>query len=81
MGSPARIPRQINGGRSRSCPDIVYARGVPVDPSLDIDAFNMKDCSLILIEVSFCRDLGCNQKYTKKTETYLPLLTALRKYW
>ena len=43
-----------------AAPDIVYARGVPADPSLDIDAFNKKDYSLILIEVGFCRDLGCH---------------------
>ena len=62
-----------------AAPDIVYARGVPADPSSD--AFNKKDCSLILFEVGFCRDLGCHEKYTQKTEKYLPLLTALRKYW
>jgi hypothetical protein len=67
-------------------PDIVYARGVPTDPSsntdaFDINAFNRKDCSLIIFEVGFCRDLGCHQKYTEKTNKYLPLLTALRRYW
>jgi hypothetical protein len=61
-----------------AAPDIVYARGVPADPSPDIDVFNKKDCFLILIEVYFCRDLGCHQKYNEKTEKYLPLLTALR---
>ena len=43
-----------------AAPDIVYARGVPADPSSDIDAFIRKDFSLILIEVGFCRDLGCH---------------------
>jgi hypothetical protein len=62
-----------------AAPDIVYARGVTADPSSD--AFNKKDCSLILFEVGFCRDLGCYEKYTQKTDKYLPLLTALRKYW
>jgi hypothetical protein len=33
---------------------------VPADPSSDIDAFIRKDFSLILIEVGFCRDLGCH---------------------
>ena len=41
-----------------AAPDIIYARGVPADPSLDFDAFNMKECTLILIEVGFCLDLG-----------------------
>ena len=45
-----------------AAPDIVYARGVPTDPSSD--AFNKKDCSLILFEVGLCRDLGCHEKYT-----------------
>jgi hypothetical protein len=45
-----------------AAPDIVYARGVLADPSSD--AFNKKDCSLILFEVGFCRDLGCHEKYT-----------------
>ncbi len=60
-------------------PDIVYARGVPADPFSD--AFNKKDCSLILFEVGFCKDLGCHEKCTQKTDKYLPLLNAHRKYW
>jgi hypothetical protein len=62
-----------------AAPDIIYARGVPADPFSD--AFNKKDCSLILFEVGFCRDLGFHEKYTQKTDKYLPLLTALRKDW
>ncbi len=64
-----------------AAPDIVYARGVPADPNPDINAFNRKDCSLILIEVGFCRDLGCHEKYAAKTVKYLPLHNALRRYW
>ncbi len=33
-----------------AAPDIIYARGVPADLSLDFDAFNRKDCTLILFE-------------------------------
>ena len=62
-----------------AAPDIVYARGVPADPYSE--AYNKMDCSLILFEVGFCRDLGCHEKYTQKIDKYLPLLTALRKYW
>jgi hypothetical protein len=62
---------------ARAAPDIIYARGMPADPSLDFDTFKRKDCTLILFEVGFCRDLGCHQKYTEKTVRYLPLLTAL----
>ncbi len=60
--------------------DIVYAQGVPADPNPDINAFNRKDCSLILIEVGLCRDLGCHEMYTAKTDKYLPLLNKLRRY-
>ena len=61
-----------------AAPDIIYARGVPADPSRD---FNRNDCTLILFEVGFCRDLGCDVKFDKKTEKYSPLIAALRKYW
>jgi hypothetical protein len=61
---------------ARAAPDIVYARGVPADFNPDINAFNRKDCSLILIEVGFCKDLGCYEKYDAKTDKYLFLLNA-----
>jgi hypothetical protein len=64
-----------------AAPDIVYARGMPNNASSDFNAFNRKDCTLLLFEVGFCRDLGCHEKYKQKTDKYLPLLTALRKYW
>jgi hypothetical protein len=64
-----------------AAPDIVYARGVPANPASDLNDFNKKDCTLLLFEVGFCRDLGCHEKYKQKTDKYLPLLTALRKYW
>ncbi len=49
-------------------PDIIDARGVPADPSPEIDSFNRKDGSLILFEVGFCRDLGCHKKCKEKAE-------------
>ncbi len=66
---------------AKAAPDIVYARGMPADPPPDIDAFNKKDCSIILMEVGFYMKLGCHEKYIQKTDKYLPLLTALRRYW
>jgi len=70
------LPQQdldlLMAARAGAAPDIVYAREVPADPSPDIDVFNKKDCSLILIEVGFCRDLACHQKYTEKTDKYPP---------
>jgi len=37
--------------------------------------------TLILVEIGFYMDLGCDIKFDKKTEKYSPLLTALGKYW
>jgi hypothetical protein len=54
---------------------------VPADPTSDHDSFDRKDCSLVLFEIGFCRDLGLHDKRTKKTEKYHPLLCALRRYW
>jgi hypothetical protein len=66
---------------ARAAPDIVYARGVPADPAPEIDSFNRKNCSLILFEISFCRDLGCHKKLKKKITKYNLLVTTLRHYW
>ncbi len=61
-------------------PDIIYARGVPADPSPEIDSFNRKDRSFILFEVGFCRDLCCHNKRKEKTKKYNTLLITLRSY-
>jgi len=67
--------------RVGAAPDIVYARGVPADPTPDIDSIDRKDCSLILFEIGFCMDLGCHDTLAKKTEKYHPFLCAIRRYW
>jgi hypothetical protein len=36
-----------------AAPDIIYALGVPVDPSPDPASFDRKDCALILFEIGF----------------------------
>jgi hypothetical protein len=64
-----------------TAPDLIYARKVPNTPSLDPIFFDIKQCTLILVEIDFCKDLGCDIKYNKKTEKYSPLIAALRKYW
>jgi hypothetical protein len=38
-------------------------------------------CNLLVIEVGFCRDLGCHEKIQEKTEKYNPLLHALQNQW
>jgi hypothetical protein len=40
----------------------------------------MKQCTLIIVEIGFCRDLGNDMKFEKKTEIYSPLLAALKRY-
>jgi len=61
-------------------PDLVYARGVPDTPAPDPTSFDRKQCALIIVEIGFCRDLGCDIKIDKKTEKYPPPIAALRKY-
>jgi hypothetical protein len=63
-----------------TAPDLIYARGVPDTPSPDPTFFNRKQCTLILVEIGFCRDLGCDIKFDKNTEKYFSLITVLRKY-
>jgi hypothetical protein len=45
---------------------------VSVEPTPDPDPFDRNDCSLILFEIGFCKDLGCQEKLIKKTEKYHP---------
>ena len=62
-------------------PDLIYARGIPDTPSPDPTSFDRKQCTLIIDEIGFCRDLGFDVKFDKKTEKYSPLIAALRRYW
>ena len=64
-----------------TAPDLIYARGVPDSPDPDPNAFDRKQCSLIVIEIGFCRDFGCVEKLEEKTSKYAPLLAALQRYW
>ncbi len=41
---------------AEAAPDIIYARRVPADPTLNQNSFGRKDCFLILFEIGFCRD-------------------------
>ncbi len=64
-----------------TAPDLIYARGVPNTPSPDPTFFNIIQCTLIIVEIGFCIDLGCDVKCDEKTEKYNPLIAALKKYW
>ena len=59
-----------------AAPDIIYAQEVPADPTTDLNSIDLKDCYLILLEIGFCRDLGCHDKLTKKSEKF----QSLRRY-
>ncbi len=87
MAAPRYIPAWIlpqedlvsfRAAGAEAAPDIIYARGVLADPTPVPDTFDRKDCSLILFEIGFCRDLGLQDKHIKKSEKYNPLLCALR---
>ncbi len=61
-------------------PDYIY-RGVPDSPFPDPTTFNKRLCTLIIVEVGFCRDLGCDTKLEAKTAKYAPLIAAPKKHW
>ncbi len=69
----------LRAARAGAAPDIIYARGVPLDPTPDPDSFDRKNCSFVLFEIGFSRDLGLHDKRTQKTEKYYPLVCALRR--
>jgi len=62
-------------------PFLIYARGVPDTPSPGPTSFDKKQCTLIIVEIGFCRDLGCDLNLEKKTWKYSPLLATLKTYW
>ncbi len=51
-----------------TAPDLIYARGIPDTPHPDQSTTDEKLCTLILLEVGLCRDLGCDKKHNEKTE-------------
>jgi hypothetical protein len=55
-----------------TAPDLIYARGVPDTPGPGQTSFDKKSCTLILIDIGFSRDLGCNKKHAEKTDKYSP---------
>ena len=79
--APSRIPKWVlphaetqrlfDAGHG-TAPDLIYARGVPNTPSPDPTSFNKKQCTLIVIEIGLCGDLGCDIKFDEKTEKYSP---------
>jgi hypothetical protein len=52
----------------------IYAIAVLDKPDPNTTNFDKKLCTLILIEIEFSADLGCNKKHAEKTEKYYPSL-------
>ena len=52
--------------------DHIYARGVLDTPDPGLATFDKKLCTLILLEIRFYRDIGCDKKQTEKTAKYPP---------
>jgi hypothetical protein len=90
ISAPSRIPAWIlleeviqalfEGGHG-TAPDLIYARGIPDTPDPGRTNLDERTCTLIIIDVGFSRDLGCDKKHTEKTEKYSPLVAALKQYW
>ncbi len=54
-------------------PDLIYAIRVPDTPDTPDPCatnFDKKLCNLILIEIGFSRDLGCDKKHTENNDNY-----------
>ena len=88
--APSRIPpwvllveetQAIFEGGHDTAPDLICAKGGPATPDPGLTNFDKKLCSLILIEVGFSRDLGCDKKHEEKTEKYSSLVASLKGYW
>ncbi len=84
--APSRIPSWILPDVTQyslhkagygTAPDLIYARGIPDSPRPDPNTFDRKKCNLVVIEVGFCRDLGCDKARQEKTEKNAPLVTTL----
>ena len=54
-------------------------QGITDSPSPNPTSFNRKHYTLIIVEMGFYRDLGCDIKIEKKTESYYLLIAALNK--
>jgi len=64
-----------------TAPDLIYAKRVPDSPSLNPTSFSKKHCTIFIVEIDMCRNLGCDITLAEKTEKYSPLIAALEKYW
>lgn len=84
LGSPssrtAELQSLINEGQG-AAPDLIYARGIPDFPATPTTPAHRLECALLVVEIGFCRDLGCVERRAAKQAKYEPLIAALRKHW
>jgi len=87
--SPRRIPdwvvsrkeiQELYFAGHGTAPDLIYAKGVPDSPHPDHASFDKKAYTLVIIEIGFCRDLGCDTKLDAKTNKYFHLNAALKRH-
>jgi ribonuclease HI len=78
---PLQVQDSLFAAGHGTAPDLIYARGVPDSPAPDTTTFNRKKCNLILLEVGFCQDFGCDKRRREKTDKYAPLVHALQAVW
>jgi len=78
---PCRIPNwvlstenthELHSVGHGTFPDLTYARGVPDSPHPNPNSFTNKICALIVVEIGFYRDLGCDTKLEAKTNKCSP---------
>ena len=48
---------------------------------MDPTTFDRKQCNLIVIEIGFCQDFGCDKRRQEKTAKYAPLVDKLKTLW
>ena len=79
--APRRIPdwvlsreeiQELYSAGHGTASDLIYAKGVSDSPHPDHTSFHKKACTLIVIEIGFCNDLGSNIKLEAKTKKYSP---------
>ena len=80
LGAPNRRDAFDFGARSCHNPRHHLRKGFFDIISLDPTSFDRKTCPILIVEIGFCRDLGCNDKIAENTTKYSPLIAALRNY-
>ena len=76
QSASAELQALIDDEGKGVAPDLIYARGIPDFPNPPPTNVCRSECAII--EIGFCRDLGCVEKRDGKHTKYEPLIKALR---